>query len=200
MGWKDRFLRSRYLVNQSKALQKAKVEQIKKDRKATASLLKERKKAVRSLAPRVEKVIKQYNRAVKGDMVRLKPEGWTLGNAGWIVQMTFGGIKAEIWPRVQDKDKPRLLRGIWLHYLGPRGQQYITEQKVRGTKIGRSYELGTEEAYWKGHFYWIEGDTVTRPKCIFGYYIPIDDFNENMFATILEDIAYELQKIRAYFM
>ncbi len=199
MGWKDRFLGSRQLVDKSKDVHRARVQQIKKDREFTENLLKERKKAVRQLAPRIEKVLRQYNRAVKGNITKIRSKDWALGNSGWILIMQYGGVKAEIWPWVQDKDKPRLLRGLWLQYLGPKGQTLIIEGKVKGTKLGRAYELGTEAASWKGHYHWLEGDMFTRPHYAFGYFIPLDEFDEDLLATILEDIGYELPKLKGCF-
>ena len=70
-------------------------------------MVKERKKAVRELRPRIEKVLKQYNHAVKGNITKLRPKDWDLGNGGWILLMQYGGIKAEIWPWIRDIDKPR---------------------------------------------------------------------------------------------
>ena len=200
MGWKDRFLRSRQLVDRSKDIHKARVKQIKDDRKATKNLLSERKKAVRGLIPRVEKVLKQYNRAVKGGITKLKPKDWALGNGGWILLMQYGGVKAEIWPWVQDKDKPRILRGLWLQYLGPKGQTFVAEGKTTGTKLGRSYELGTEAASRKGYYHWIESDMAIRPHYVYGYFIPLDEFNEVLLATILEDIGYDLPRFKNYFL
>lgn len=200
MRWKERFQKSRQLVDNSKRVQKEKKKQLQKDRKAIADLLKARKKAVRSLTPNIEKVLRQYNRAVKGEMVKLRAKDWNLGNAGWILSMQFGGIKTELWPWITDKEKPRLLRGLWLQYLGPNGKTLLAEPKVRGTKLRRSFELGTEGAYWKGYYYWIEGDTVTRPHCTFGYFLPIADFDENTLATLLEEIGYEIPKLKNYFL
>lgn len=200
MGWKDRFLRSRQLVDKSKDMHKARVKQIKEDRKATKNLVSERKKAVKRLIPRVEKVLKQYNRAVKGNMTKINPKGWALGNGGWILLMQYGGIKAEIWPWIQDKDKPRILRGLWLQYLGPKGQTLVAEGQTTGTKLRRSYELGTEAASWKGYYHWLEGDMITRPRSAYGYFIPLDEFNEDLLATILEDIGYDLPRFKNYFI
>ena len=200
MGWKDRFQVSRGMVDRSKEIEKSRIKQIKHDRKSTSNLLIERKKAVGKFAPHVEKVLKQYHRAVKGNMTKLKPREWDIGNAGWILQMWFGGVKAEIWPWVSDKDKPRLLKGVWLQFLGPNGENLIVESTVEGKKLGRYYELGTEEAYWPGYYYWIVSGMSTRPHCAFGYFIPLDEFSEEKLAKVLDDISYNLPRLKNHFV
>lgn len=196
MSWQERFRSIRRLADEQQRQEK---EQMNRDRKSAEGLVNERRKVVRSLSPRIERVCKQFNRGVKGKMRPYKVDDWGKGNVAWRLQMNFGGVEVETWPWLYEISKPRLLRGIWLQYLGIGGEELVSEAKVKGTRLGHYYELGREGASSSGYYYWIQTrggvgyDYHTGP-CIFGYFLSVGEFSEETLATILEEIGYDLVK------
>ena len=190
MSWQERFRKIKQAADEKQNQERLRIEQ---DRRSAENLISERRKRVRALTPRVEKVCKQFNRAVKGHMKPYKIDDWGKGNVAWRLLMNFGGIEVESWPWLYDSNKPRLLRGFWLQYLGPDGEELVSEAKVKGTKLEHYYELGREGASSSDYYYWIQTSFHKGP-CIFGYFISLNDFNEERFAAILEEIGYDLVK------
>jgi hypothetical protein len=190
MGWKGRF---RKILRIADEKQRMKMNLIKQDRRSNENVVNERRKKVRALAPRMEKVAKQFKSAVKGEMKAYKPEYWRKGNIAWHLETAFGGIEIQTWPWLMEISKPRLLRGIWLQYIGPYGEELVSESKVKGIKLDRYYELGREGALLSGYYYWIQANFHTGP-CVFGYFISLQDFSEERLASVLEEIGYDLVK------
>ncbi len=188
MGWQERFRNIRLLADEK--LRKEE-EQIRHERENAESVIITRRKLVRSLTPRMEKVCKQFNHAVKGRMRPYRVESWSKGNVGWRLQMNFGGIGIETWPWLHDANKPRLLRGIWTQYLGPDGEELVSESGVKGQELAHYYELGRDGASASGYYYWIPTD-YAGDFCVLGYYLAREDFNEETLASILEDIGLDL--------
>ena len=160
-------------------------------------MIDERRKLVRELAPRIEKVCKQFSHGVRGRMKPYKVDDWRKGNIAWRLQMDFGGIEVEAWPWLYEMNKPRLLRGIWLQYLGPDGEELVWEAKAKGTKLGHYYELGREGASSSQYYSWIQtqggvGYDFHAGPCIFGYFLSLSDFTEERLAAMLEEIGYDL--------
>lgn len=167
---------------------------VRDNRKSAENLANDRRKLARKLAPRMERVCKKFSRGVRGSMKPCRLDHWSKGNAAWCLQTAAGGIEVQTWPWVLDKSKPRLLRGIWMQYVGPDGQELVSESKVSGTKLDHSYELGEGTASSSGYYYWIHThdgtyyDFHTGP-CVFGCFLSLKDFSEERLASALEEIG-----------
>jgi len=190
MGWLERFRAIRDLADERVRQEKAR---IKPDKKSAESVVDERKRMVKGLTRRVEKVCKEYARGVKGRMKPHRVDDWTKGNFGWRVQADFGGIEVGTWPWVYELSKPRILRGLWLQYLGPRGEPAVSDFRVKGTKLDHYYELGRESANEAGYYYWAQSNTLRAP-CFLGYFLPVKDVTDERLAEILEEIGLDLVK------
>jgi hypothetical protein len=190
MGWQERFRNIRQLADERLRQES---ERVKQDRQSAEDLVSDRRQLAKSWAPRIEKVCKTFSGGVKGRMRPYRVESWSRGNAGWRVRADFGGINVETWPWLHDTSKPRILRGLWLQFLGPNGEELVSESKAKGIRLDHNYELGREEASSSGFYYWKPADSISA-LCVSGYFLAKDDFTEESLADALEEMGLDLVK------
>ncbi len=188
MSWKDRFRDIRRLAD--RRLQSEK-DRLKQDKDTSKDVIEERKRVVRRLSTRTEKVCREFAKGVKATKRPLKGEEWAKGNFGWRILADFGGVEVGTWPWVYELSKPRILRGLWLHYVGPAGEPLVSESRVKGMRLGHYYELGREGANEAEYYYWGPPDCQRGP-CFFGYFLPVKEFSEERLAGVLEEIGLDL--------
>jgi hypothetical protein len=198
MGWPERFRNIRQLAN--KRLRQKK-ERGKQDRHSAVDLVRERRKFVEAWAPRVEKVCRQFTNGVKVQMKPYRVETWGRGNIGWRLQSDFGSIGLETWPWLHTTIKPRFLRGLWLQFLGPDGEELVSEDKAKGRKLDHFWELGNEGASSSAYYYWNQVDSIPfswnqadsiSTLCVSGYFMARNDFSEERLASVLEEMGLDL--------
>jgi hypothetical protein len=198
MGWPERFRNIRQLAD--KRLRQEQ-ERGKQDRHSADDLVRERRKFVEAWAPRVEKGCRQFTNGVKGRMKPYRVETWGRGNIGWRLQADFGGIGLETWPWLHATINFRFLRGLWLQFLGPDGEELVSEAKAKGRKLDHFWELGGEGAYSSAYYYWNQADSIPfswnkadsiSTLCVSGYFMARNDFSEERLANVLEEMGLDL--------